>query len=110
MKNSTVVVLGGAGLVGAWISKIFMSHKYDVRLVDNNITGTEGCLLDLTKPIGGVGHIFDGAVAVVFALPEAVAAQAVSWIIDYISSDILIISTCSVQESFYNKLKVLSVH
>ena len=108
MKNSTVVILGGAGLVGNWIRNILAGYEYDVRLVDNKISECGSYQLDVTKPTDEVDHIFKGAIAVVFALPEGIAVQAVSWLMNYIPRELVIISTCSVQEPFYRALKVAS--
>ena len=105
--NDTVVVLGGAGLVGSLMSRILMQYGYDVRVVDRRPPDQAGCFyqVDVASPFSNTEHIFKGAVAVVFALPENVAIRAIPWVISFVTSDVVFIPTCSVQEPFYKALK-----
>lgn len=107
MMSETVVVLGGAGLVGSLISRILMQYGYDIRVVDRRPSEQEIGFyeVDVTSPFSNTEHIFQGAVAVVFALPESVAIRAIPWVVGSVSSDVVFIPTCSVQEPFYRALK-----
>ena len=107
MMSETVVVLGGAGLVGSLISRILMQYGYDIRVVDRRPSEQKIGLyeVDVTSPFSNTEHIFQGAVAVVFALPENVAIRAIPWVVGSVSSDVVFIPTCSVQEPFYRALK-----
>ena len=107
MMSDTVVVLGGAGLVGSLISRILMQYGYDVRVVDRRPSEQENGFyeVDVTSPFSNTEHIFQGVVAVVFALPESVAIRAIPWVVGSVSSDVVFIPTCSVQEPFYRALK-----
>lgn len=107
MMSDSVVVLGGAGLVGSMISRILMQYGYDVRVVDRRPSNlTCGFYkVDVACPFSNTEHIFQGAVAVVFALPESVAIRAIPWVVGFVASDVVFIPTCSVQEPFYRALK-----
>lgn len=107
MTSDTVVVLGGAGLVGSLISRILMQYGYNVRVVDRRPSEQENGFyeVDVTSPFSNTEHIFQGVVAVVFALPESVAIRAIPWVVGSVSSDVVFIPTCSVQEPFYRVLK-----
>jgi prephenate dehydrogenase len=110
MKSNTVVVLGGAGLVGSLISRILKQHGYHIRVVDRRPGGFENDSyeMDVTSPFSNTGHIFHDAIAVVFALPESVAIRTIPWVTQAVSADVVFIPTCSVQGPFYNALKVAS--
>lgn len=110
MMSDTVVVLGGSGLVGSLVSRILMQYGYDVRVVDRRPSELESGFyeVDVTSPFSNTEHIFQRAVAVVFALPESVAIRAIPWVVDSVSRDVVFIPTCSVQEPFYKALKDVS--
>ncbi|WP_350600313.1 prephenate dehydrogenase dimerization domain-containing protein [Pseudomonas sp. 65/3-MNA-CIBAN-0223] len=112
MMRDAVVVLGGAGLVGSLISRIFMQYGYDVRVVDRRASEHVSGFyeVDVTCPFSNTEHIFQGAVAVIFALPESVAIRAIPWVVGSVSSDVVFIPTCSVQDPFYRALKDTSSH
>lgn len=107
MNTNTVVVLGGAGLIGSMISRILKQYGYFVRVVDRCPAEFE-CEyheMDVTQPFNNTGAVFRNAVAVVFALPESVAVSAIPWVTTFLSSEVVFIPTCSVQGPFYKALK-----
>lgn len=107
MNTNTVVVLGGAGLIGSMISRILKQYGYFVRVVDRRPAEFE-CEyheMDVTKPFNDTGAVFRNATAVVFALPESVAVSAIPWVTTFLSSEVVLIPTCSVQGPFYKALK-----
>ncbi|WP_248800981.1 prephenate dehydrogenase dimerization domain-containing protein [Pseudomonas sp. MWU13-2105] len=110
MKNNTVVVLGGAGLVGSLISRILKQYGYNIKTVDQRSGGVESDYyeVEVTNPFSNTEHIFRNAMAVVFALPESVAIRAIPWVIQSVSADVVLMPTCSVQRPFYNALKAAS--
>ncbi|UVM24859.1 prephenate dehydrogenase dimerization domain-containing protein [Pseudomonas sp. B21-021] len=110
MMGDTVVVLGGAGLVGSLVARILMQYGCNVRVVDRRAP-EQPCgfhEVDVTSPLSTTGHIFQGAKAVVFALPESVAIRAIPWVLGAVSDEVVFIPTCSVQEPFYRALKSAS--
>ncbi|UOK37067.1 prephenate dehydrogenase/arogenate dehydrogenase family protein [Pseudomonas palleroniana] len=107
MNSNTVVVLGGSGLIGSMISRILKQYGYFVRVVDRRPAPFE-CEyheLDVTQPFSNTGAIFHNATAVVFALPESAAVNAIPWVTSFLSSEVVLIPTCSVQSPFYKALK-----
>ncbi|MEB0223912.1 prephenate dehydrogenase dimerization domain-containing protein [Pseudomonas sp. 10S4] len=107
MMGDTVVVLGGAGLVGSLISRILVQYGYDIRVVDRRSAEHERGFhqVDVMSPFSNTEQIFKGAVAVVFALPESAAIHAIPWVVSSVSKNVVFIPTCSVQEPFYKALK-----
>ena len=109
MMGDTVVVLGGAGLVGSLISAhSFVQYGCDVRVVDRRPPEQESSLheVDVISPFSSTGpHLSRGRWRVVFALPESVAIRAIPWVLGAVSDKIVFIPTCSVQEPFYRALK-----
>lgn len=105
--NDTVVVLGGAGLVGALFTRILMQYGCNVRVVDRRPPEQPSVFheVDVTNPFSNTEHIFEGAAAVVFALPESVAIRSIPWVLGAVPSNVLFVPTCSVQDPFYRALK-----
>ncbi|AZF42235.1 4-amino, 4-deoxyprephenate dehydrogenase [Pseudomonas sp. R1-43-08] len=107
MSDNTVVVLGGAGLIGSLICRILKQYGYYVRVVDCRPTQFE-CEyheMDVTQPFSNTGTVFRDAIAVVFALPENAAVNSIPWVTKHLSSEVLFIPTCSVQGPFHKALK-----
>ena len=108
MMSDTVVVLGGAGLVGSFITRILVQYGCDVRVVDRR-PPEQQCVfyeVDVTSPFSNTGHIFQGAVAVVFALPRKRRYSRNTlgrWL--RFERCLYSLPTCSVQEPFYRALK-----
>ena len=110
MNNNTVVVLGGAGLIGSLISRILKQYGYCIRVVDRHPAEFE-CEyheIDVTQPFSNTGAVFRDAMAVVFALPENVAVCAVPWVTTYLSTGVVFIPTCSVQGPIYKALRAVA--
>ncbi|MBF8795547.1 prephenate dehydrogenase [Pseudomonas monteilii] len=110
MKNNTVVVLGGAGLVGSLICRVLNQYGYHIKVVDRRpgSFGNEYCNLDVNDTSNDNGHIFRDAMAVIVALPEGVAVRAIPWVLKFVKPDVVIMPTCSVQVPFYVALKIIS--
>ena len=112
MNNNTVVVLGGAGLVGSLISRILKQYGYCVRVADRRPAEFE-CEyheIDVTQPFSNTDAVFRDAIAVVFALPENVAVNSIPWVTKYVSAEVVFIPTCSVQGPFYKAMKAATPH
>lgn len=112
MKKNTVVVLGGAGLVGAFICRVLSQYGYHTKVVDRRLgtLGNEYYEVDVNDPVANTGGLFHDAMAVVFALPESVATRAIPWVLQHVSSDVIFMPTCSVQAPFYSALRGSSSH
>lgn len=112
MNNNTIVVLGGAGLIGSLISRILKQYGYCVRVVDCDPAQFE-CEyhnIDVTQPFSNTDDVFRDAIAVVFALPENVAVRSIAWVTTYVSPEVVFIPTCSVQGPFYGALRAAAPH
>ncbi|OCQ53236.1 T-protein [Photorhabdus australis subsp. thailandensis] len=107
MSNHKVVILGGQGAIGSLLGRLFTHFGCVVHSVDKRTQGVRSdCYqVDILNPTADSGVIFNEAKAVVFALPEAVAVQALPWVLSAVGDDVQIVSTCSVQAPFYSALK-----
>ncbi|CAQ83277.1 MULTISPECIES: prephenate dehydrogenase dimerization domain-containing protein [Photorhabdus] len=107
MSNHKVVILGGQGAIGSLLGRLFTHFGCVVYSVDKRTQGVRSdCYqVDILNPAADSGAVFNEATAVVFALPEAVAVQALPWVLSAVGDDVQIVSTCSVQTPFYSALK-----
>ena len=112
MNNNTVIVLGGAGLIGSLISRILKQYGYSIRVVDRRPAEFESEYheIDVTQPFSNTGAVFRDAMAVVFALPESVTVRTIPWVTRFLSTEVVFIPTCSVQGPFYKALKAAAPH
>ncbi|MGV7960582.1 prephenate dehydrogenase/arogenate dehydrogenase family protein [Photorhabdus tasmaniensis] len=107
MSNRKIVILGGQGAIGSLLARLFTQSGCTVYRVDQRAQGEHSlcCQLDILNPAAGSEAIFTEAKAVVFALPEAVAIQALPWVLSAVGDDVQIVSTCSVQAPFHSALR-----
>lgn len=110
MSNLNVMILGCNGAIGSFLERIFSTSGYTVHGVDKQGSGNYASYseIDLLNPTSDINTLFNGMGMIIFSLPENVAIKALSWILPVINDDILIVSTCSVQEPFYSSLKLIS--
>ncbi|WP_440974346.1 prephenate dehydrogenase dimerization domain-containing protein [Pseudomonas koreensis] len=109
MNNNTVVVLGGAGLVGSLISRIFEQYGYHIRIVDRKPGEGDNYIKIDVATLSSCGEaVFHDAVAVVLALPEGAATRALPWILQAVTTDVLLMPTCSMQGPFHEAMKAIS--
>ncbi|MBM3104323.1 prephenate dehydrogenase/arogenate dehydrogenase family protein [Pseudomonas sp. P66] len=107
MTNDTVVVLGGGGLVGTLICSVLKQQGLHTRVLDCRAGEHEDehHQVDVNNPPSDSAQLFSNAIAVVFALPERVAVDAIGWVLQVVSVDVVFIPTCSVQGPFYSALR-----
>ncbi|WP_350305097.1 prephenate dehydrogenase dimerization domain-containing protein [Photorhabdus viridis] len=107
MSNHKVVILGGQGAIGSLLGRLFTQSGCIVYRVDQRAQGEHSLCrqLDILNPAADSEAIFTEAKAVVFALPEAVAIQALPWVLSAVGDDVQIVSTCSVQAPFHSALR-----
>ncbi len=112
VNSHKVVILGGRGAIGSLLSRLFTGCGHIAYSVDKRTQGmrshdyySHDYQIDILNPAADAGEVFSGAKAVVFALPEAVAIQALPWVLSAVGDDVQIVSTCSVQAPFYSALR-----
>lgn len=107
MTNDTVVVLGGGGLVGTLICSVLKQQGLHTRVLDCRAGEHEDehHQVDVNNPPSDSAQLFSNAIAVVFALPERVAVDAIGWVLQVVSVDVVFIPTCSVQGHFLQCLE-----
>ncbi|MDE1480177.1 prephenate dehydrogenase/arogenate dehydrogenase family protein [Xenorhabdus bovienii] len=110
MNNLNVMILGCNGAIGSFLGRIFSTSGYAVHGIDKQGSGNYASYseMDLLNPISNIDKLLNEVGMIIFSLPENVAIKTLSWILPTISNDILIVSTCSVQEPFYSSLKSIS--
>ncbi|MEE1865159.1 prephenate dehydrogenase dimerization domain-containing protein [Pseudomonas auratipiscis] len=110
MTNDTVVVLGGGGLVGTLMCSVLKQQGLHTRVVDCRAGEHEDerHQIDVSNPPRDSAQLFSNAIAVVFALPERVAVDAIPWVLQAVSMDVMFVPTCSVQGPFYAALRAHS--
>ncbi|MDC9592613.1 prephenate dehydrogenase dimerization domain-containing protein [Xenorhabdus sp. IM139775] len=110
MNNLKIVILGSNGAIGSFLGRILSTSGHTVHGIDRQLSGNyvSYSQIDLLDPNSNVDEIFNGVDAIIFSLPETVAIKALPWVLSAIDNDVLIVSTCSVQEPFYSSLKNIS--
>ncbi|MDC9580034.1 prephenate dehydrogenase/arogenate dehydrogenase family protein [Xenorhabdus sp. PR6a] len=110
MNNLKIVILGSNGAIGSFLGRIFSTSGHTVHGIDKQLSGnyTYYSQIDLLDPTSNIDEIFNEADVIIFALPETVAIKALPWVLSAINDNVLIVSTCSVQEPFYSSLKTIS--
>jgi prephenate dehydrogenase len=98
---STIVVLGGAGVVGRWAGAHLAAPADTTMTVD--LVGEVDLLADVTEPTGPLAKILGDADAVVLALPEDVAAACLDWLPDTAAPEAIVLPTCSVQAPVFGR-------
>lgn len=115
MKNKKVLITGGAGYVGGYLTELLTKEKYDVTVYDSlvyeerylkNVKFIFGDVRDqekLSKIINNydvvvwlAGIVGDGACAVNPDLTVSVNVDSVKWLVDNYKGKIIFPSTCSV--------------
>lgn len=97
------IILGGAGVVGAFMSNIFKSSGYLVTLVDQSPPVTDEMYIqcDVRQMNQSLADNIKNADIVVFALPESVADDALMTYVQILKTANSIVHTCSVQKPFH---------
>lgn len=103
MTSKNVLILGGAGVVGSFISGLFKFHGYNVKSIDKNGSVDLGHVPDDCLDIIDMRlDALEWASIIVFALPEDVSLKCLRVIAPYISPNKhRLINTCSAQLEFH---------
>lgn len=98
------IILGGAGVVGSFMSNILRSSDYLVTVVDLSPPVTDEMYIqcDVRQMDVTLADCMKNADMVVFALPETVAADALTAYVAVLKTVDCIVHTCSVQRPFHN--------
>ncbi|MCA6221501.1 prephenate dehydrogenase/arogenate dehydrogenase family protein [Photorhabdus antumapuensis] len=102
--NRNVVIFGGAGVVGSFISKIYKSNGYSVQSVDKNGSTELGHITqDCLEIVDKRPELLDWASILIFALPEDVASNCLRAVAPRIKPGKHgLINTCSAQHEFHD--------
>ncbi|HDX9646672.1 hypothetical protein B1R38_00275 [Bacillus cereus] len=117
MENEKIIILGGNGLIGRFISELLMKSGKNLVILDKDKfecnflrTECEKYYSNLEIIVSDVlsddiNYLFSSGDAIVFALPEAACLEVMSSKSHLIKEEVKIINTCSIQSSFFKHAK-----
>jgi len=115
MKNKKILIVGGAGYIGGYLTDLFLDSGYNVTVYDNltyesrymkevnfiygdirDTTRLEGLIHDFDIVVWLAAIVGDGACAVDVNLTHEINYETVKWLVDQYKGKIVFTSTCSV--------------
>lgn len=113
MKHETIIVLGGNGLIGQFLSSLLMKSGHHLVIIDK-----EPCEGDSLRAACGnlysnleiivsdvlsddINDLYSSGDAIIFALPESSCLDVLASKAHLMKEEVKIINTCSIQSSFF---------